>query len=342
MMKSQNGLGREYVRALETYLNDGGEPTLSCAYELGRRALGNGLGILEVASLHHDALSEIVPSRAPLQGAELTAFAGDFFRELLSPFEMTLRGYRDASEQLRQLSADLVRQKQTIELVNKELESFSYSVSHDLRAPLRAIDGFSQALLEDYEATLDDRGKKYLRSLSQAAQRMSQLLDDLLGLARVSRGELSRIEVDLTGIAQRVVDELKSGNGRGPVEISIEEGLRAQGDPTLLAVVLQNLLGNAWKFTSKTERARIEFGKEEERDRTVYFVRDNGSGFNSAYARKLFGAFQRLHSSTEFPGTGIGLATVQRVVHRHGGQIWAKGEVNQGATFYFTLNGGRG
>ncbi|MCL5062437.1 MAG: ATP-binding protein [Nitrospirae bacterium] len=220
---------------------------------------------------------------------------------------------------------------------NKELEAFSYSVSHDLRAPLRSIDGFSQALLEDYAERLDEQGRDYLSRVRAASQRMAQLIDDMLKLSRVTRAELRREEMDLSGLAQEIAAEQRRAQPGREVEFAIASGLRAHGDPKLLRIALENLLGNAWKFTGKRSGARIEFGMMHREGEAAYFVRDNGLGFDMAYAGKLFGAFQRLHDSREFPGTGIGLATVQRVIHKHGGRVWAEGEVEKGATFYFTI-----
>lgn len=221
--------------------------------------------------------------------------------------------------------------------VNKELEAFSYSISHDLRAPLRALDGFSQALLEDYGDRLDAEGQNYLQRIRAASQRMGQLIDDLLDLARLTRSEMQPAPVDLSNLAQQVTSDLQSMHPERSVEMIIQADMIVHGDTQLLRVALENLLGNAWKFTSKQPDAQIKFGMTAENGQRVYYVKDNGVGFNMAYADKLFGAFQRLHGATEFEGTGIGLATVQRVVHRHGGQIWAESEVNRGATFYFTL-----
>ena len=220
---------------------------------------------------------------------------------------------------------------------NRELEAFAYSVSHDLRAPLRSIDGFSRIMLEDYAAKLDDEGRDSLQRIRAAAQRMAHLIDDLLGLSRVSRAELHRERVDLSVLAREVAVELQRSEPGRAVELVMSEGVVAYGDPALLRVVLENLLGNAWKFTGRCAHPRVEFGTVQVDGQTNYFVRDNGAGFDPAYAGKLFGAFQRLHSSKDFPGTGIGLATVQRIIHRHGGRVWAEGEVNKGATFHFNL-----
>ena len=249
---------------------------------------------------------------------------------------------RRRAEDDRRMKAELERQvaERTTELnaANKELEAFSYSVSHDLRAPLRSIDGFSQAVLEDYAGRLDDQGRDYLSRVRAATQHMGHLIDDLIKLARVARAEMKRETVDLSALAGEVLAELQKRDPDRRVECRIEPGLTAKGDARLLRVALVNLLGNAWKFTGRQPQSRIEFGALRDTDGApAFFVRDNGAGFDMTYADKLFGAFQRLHTSHEFPGTGVGLATVQRIVHRHGGRVWAEGAVGKGATFYFTL-----
>jgi signal transduction histidine kinase len=248
---------------------------------------------------------------------------------------------QEAEEEIRRLNAELEQRitERTAELVaaNKELEAFSYSVSHDLRAPLRSIDGFSQALLEDYTDKLDAQGKDYLQRVRVASQRMAALIDDLLNLARVTRHEMRRETVDMSALAWMIAQDLKRRDPGRKVEFVIAEGVRAHGDAHLLRVVLENLIGNAWKFSRKHSTARIELGVKEQESKSAYFVRDDGAGFDMAYADKLFGPFQRLHGMTEFEGTGIGLATVQRTIHRHGGRVWAESAVEQGATFYFTL-----
>jgi light-regulated signal transduction histidine kinase (bacteriophytochrome) len=230
--------------------------------------------------------------------------------------------------------------KAAAEGASKELEAFSYSVAHDLRAPLRSIDGFSQAILEDSADRLDADGRRYLKHVRESAQQMGALIDDLLNLSRVTRAELRRERVDLSELARSVLEGLRESQPERQVEEVIQDGLVAQADPRLLDVALTNLLGNAWKFTGKRAAARIEFGAGAGERPPVYFVRDNGAGFDGKYADKLFGVFQRLHAAHEFEGTGIGLVTVQRIVQRHGGRVWAEGEVNRGATFYFTLEEG--
>lgn len=252
--------------------------------------------------------------------------------------------YKKVEDEILQLNANLERQveKRTIELqaTNNELEAFSYSVSHDLRAPLRSIDGFSQALLEDYAGSLDDQAKGYLSRVRAATQRMGLLIDDMLTLSRVTRVEMRREIVDLGALAAEVLAELQQNEPERKVVWHIDSGMTAVGDPHLLRVMLFNLLGNAWKFTGKTANARIEFGAAHNDNGAMeYFVRDNGAGFDMTYAGKLFNAFQRLHRADEFHGTGIGLATVKRIIHRHGGQVRGAGVSGKGATFYFTLPG---
>jgi len=252
--------------------------------------------------------------------------------------EELLRSELQASEarSARQVAETKAAVADELERKNRELEAFSYSVSHDLRAPLRSIDGFSQALLEDYADRLDDEGRKYLGLVRASAQRMGALIDDLLDLSRVSRAELVREQVDLTGLARAVAEELRRRDPERTVAISIQDGLVVEADGRLVRVLLENLLGNSWKFTSKTADARIELGARQA-EGGVCFVRDNGAGFDMAYAEKLFNPFQRLHAESDFPGTGIGLATVSRIVDRHGGRVWAEGAVGRGATVFFSL-----
>ncbi len=252
---------------------------------------------------------------------------------------------RRAEEEVLRLNAELetrVDQRTTeLQSTNAELEAFCYSVSHDLRAPLRSIDGFSQALLEDFPADVPDEARRYLSRIRASTQRMGQLIEDLLNLSKVSRGELQRREVDVSEIARQVIGELQQREPAREVEVSVWDGMQANVDPRLLRAALENLIGNAWKFSARAEQGRIEVGLLRDGPEAKFFVRDNGAGFDMRYAGKLFGAFQRLHSASEYQGTGIGLATVQRIVHRHGGRIWADAKPGKGAVFFFTLVPGK-
>ena len=220
---------------------------------------------------------------------------------------------------------------------NKELESFSYSVSHDLRAPLRGIDGFSNALLEDYGDKLDENAQDYLNRIRKSSHLMSQLIDGMLQISRISRVDMHLDKVDLSAIVRPIVEEMKQSKPERNAEFAISPEIVVIGDKVLLEALMRNLLENAWKFTAKCQQTMIEFGMTLKENLPVYYVRDNGIGFDMKYGDKLFIPFSRLHSRDDFPGTGIGLANVQRIIHRHGGRIWAEGEVGKGATFYFTL-----
>jgi PAS domain S-box-containing protein len=282
-------------------------------------AFGN---VFELIALHRDGHEFPIE----LSLARWDDPPGRFFTAIIR--DITERRRRD--EELRAINAQL-------ELTNQELETFSYSVSHDLRAPVRAIDGFSAILEEDYGDRLDERGRDCLSRVRAAAQRMYTIIDALLILSRVTREEMRHDVIDLSALARSVATELQRSDPGRNVEFIITPGIIGVGDGSLVRVALENLIGNAWKFTSRKEKARIEFGAMERQGTTVYFVRDNGAGFDMAYVDKLFGAFQRLHTTEEFPGTGIGLPTVQRIVRRHGGIVSAEAEIDRGAMFCFTL-----
>lgn len=366
---ARDDLEKRYAALLREYVS-GTSEALTRADVLGSEALAAGVSVLDLVMLHHEALQAIhvgAPGEAPS-----ILLAGRFLSESLSPFERALRALEenprplglaetqagrdsdlersrdhlnalldasvaiDVTEHRRSEEA-VLRAKAAADSASRELESFSYSVAHDLREPLRSIDGFSQALLEDCAEQLDEQGAKYLCYVRESAQRMGQMIDDLLSLSRVSRGEIQVARVDLSALACRIAERLKETESMRDVEFVIEDGVTAAGDARLLQIALENLLDNAWKFTSKRPRARIEFGRMRLDDRSVNFVRDNGAGFDMTRAPKLFGPFRRLHSASEFPGRGIGLAIVERIVRRHGGRVWAEAAVDVGATLYFTL-----
>lgn len=262
-------------------------------------------------------------------------------RRYFSRMEKAITELSRAEKELQQLNANLEQRVQArtaeLEAANQELDSFSYSVSHDLRAPLRIIDGFSQALLEDYAQILDEQGQDYLHRIRAGTQRMGKLIDDLLLLSKVNRKDLSPQKVDLSALVRECVQELRQREPQRKIQLNITPDLQAWGDPSLLYIALRNLLENAWKFTAHKEQAWIEFGLDYLDSQPIYFIRDNGVGLDMTYADKLFQAFQRLHASSDYPGSGIGLATVARIIRRHQGQIWAQAEVDKGAKFSFTL-----
>jgi PAS domain S-box-containing protein len=253
-------------------------------------------------------------------------------------FDRDISERKKAGDEITTLNRNLQQHLQELRVTNKELEAFTYSVSHDLRAPLRSIKGFSSFLLHDYQASLDDRGKQYLDRVIQNTIRMDRLIEDLLHLSRISRHQLERVEIDMSRIVHELALELRNGQPARAVSLDIREGLRVKADPRLIRLALGNLLNNAWKFTSKTESPRIEFGVCSRDGMAAYFLRDNGAGFDHDYADKLFLPFHRLHSEQEFEGNGIGLAIVDRVIRKHRGRVWAEGRPDEGAVFYFTLH----
>jgi len=291
---------------------------------------------LENANIHKDGHVVILST----SGSPLLDAKGNLMGYRGADTDITQR--KQGEEEIKRINAELEQRVHErtfqLETINKELESFSYSVSHDLRSPLRSIDGFSNLLLKNYSNLLDDQGKDYFQRVMKASRRMGLLIDDLLKLSRFTRIEMKRGITNLSSIAESIVEEFKSADPERQVNIVIQPGMIANADSDLIQNALQNLFDNAWKYSKNKADAKIEFGAMEKDGDTVYYVRDNGAGFDMKYVDKLFSAFQRLHSDDEFEGTGIGLATVSRIIHRHGGKIWAEGAVNSGATFYFTLN----
>ena len=276
------------------------------------------------AKRHRATAEEIELLQALADSTSIAIEAADLFANL--------------ERKVAERTAEVARRNTELEVLNKELEAFSYSVAHDLRSPLITIDGFTQVLLENTVDLLDEPNRKHLERITTAVRRMHRLINDLLGLSKIVRAPLHNDTVDLSRVAREIIRNLHESAPARIADFTIAEGMVVQGDPGLLRIVLENLLSNAWKFTARQERAQIEFGTGADREgRTVYFVRDNGAGFDPKYAAKLFSPFQRLHSEAQFAGTGIGLATAQRIVHRHGGEIWAESAVNSGAGFYFTL-----
>lgn len=272
--------------------------------------------------------------------AELEERVNERTRQLTEANKALLEEIRQraaAQEEITWLNEDLQRRSLALELANRELEAFSHSVSHDLRAPLRHIEGFSRLLLEEYTDRLDQHAMDYLNRISRSSERMSALIEDLLKLSKVSRSEINQQMVNLTRLAREIISELQDANPERKVTFKVDDDMTVWGDSHLLRVMLTNLLENAWKYTSTSDNVLIEFGCGEKDGEKVWFVRDNGVGFDMTYADRLFGTFKRLHSAREFEGTGIGLATVQRIINRHEGRIWGEGVIGLGATFYFTL-----
>jgi light-regulated signal transduction histidine kinase (bacteriophytochrome) len=337
-MSSRPPADLDYAASLRAYLEEPGESALKAAYELGRAAIDHGAGVIDIVGAHAEAVGSILDGSA---ADAISARSIPFLVECLAPLEMAHRGFMEANRALQTLNADLelrIRERtRRLEEANKELESFAYSVSHDLRAPLRAIDGFSQTVLEDCAPLLDDAGRFAIERVRANAVRMGRLIDDMLHLARISHGELSPGPTDLGALARQIVAELREQQPDRNLDVRIAGGLVADVDPDFIRIALANLLSNAFKFTGGQTAPRIDFASEMRDGEVVYYVRDNGAGFDMAYAEQVFHPFERLHSQDEFPGTGIGLATVQRVIRRHGGRIWADAAIGRGATFFFTL-----
>ena len=313
----------------------GEQVTLSDAVLLGESAVIDDAELLAENFGKGDAWQTMLRLRVGADSVFLLLSSQPLRSDLpfTSMFDPVLRNFTRVLELCRANEAHM----EELEMANRELEAFCYSVSHDLRAPLRGIDGFSQALLEDCGDQLPGDGRDYLDRVRNGVQRMGALIDDLLHLSHTTQAPMQHKVVDMTAMANEIVGELRDAEPDRQVEVHIADGMKAHGDPALLHLALANLLGNAWKYTGKRERAVIEFGLSREDGESLFYVRDNGAGFDMRYADMLFQPFQRLHKTDEFSGTGIGLATVQRVIQRHGGRIWAEAEVDKGASFFFTL-----
>lgn len=331
MTPSADALLEEFTRLLAPISRAADEGALERGYELGRKAVEEKIGLLEVLDAYHRALAKRLAPVAP--GADRLAQAtGELLTASVAPYEMTHRGYQETVARLQKANHDL-------SAANDELEAFSYTASHDLRAPLRSIAGFSKILLSRYAGVLDADGRDMLERVAASAQKMDQLIEGLLRLSRLGRAAMKPGTVDLSALAGDILAELRRSAPERRVDAVVEAGLRVQGDLELLRAAMTNLLSNAWKFTARKPEAHIEFGCQNRPGSRVFFVRDDGAGFDMQGAAKLFAPFQRLHAQTEFSGTGIGLTTVRRIIARHGGAIWAEGEVGRGAVFYFTLDG---
>lgn len=307
--------------------------------------LMTGIGIYGALSGSYAAYPGLTPAESLIRlQASLAFFAVPnlVFAAAILQLERSRREIQDShsllDSRVRERTTELAAAKEAAETALKELEAFSYSVSHDLRAPLRAVDGFSQAIIEDYGDRLDQIGRDHLQRVREGCQQMGILIDDLLGLSRLARSRLQSERVDLSELAREIAGSMDQRYPNRRVAFEVKDGLMTSGDPGLLRIALDNLLDNAWKFTSRTEHAHVYFGGAAQNGAPTYFVKDDGAGFDPAFSSKLFNPFQRLHTTEEFPGNGIGLATVHRIVQRHGGKVWAEGAVGRGATFYFSLD----
>jgi light-regulated signal transduction histidine kinase (bacteriophytochrome) len=303
-----------------------------------QRTMGIAAVASSVALLVASAGFVMYEQRKDTDLASILGFiAIDVFAALVVALSLAFVIQRIVSEPVEQLQDALKKRSADAEAASRELSAFSYSVSHDLRAPLRTVDGFSEALIEDFRDTLGDQGVDYLNRIRGAAERMDVLIKSLAELAQISRSELRRERVDLSGIAASIATELKAADPKRDVQFSIEPGPSIEGDPRLLKIALEHLLGNSWKFTSKHPAAKIEVGTEQQNGHRLFYVRDDGAGFDSTFADKMFAPFQRFHPVKEFEGTGIGLAIVQRIIHSHEGKVWAVGEVEKGTTIYIEI-----
>lgn len=341
----RDSLLHDYRRSLCDYLDHGGEDELTHAYDIGRVAVGRGLGVVEVALLHLSVVSELALSNTPAREHR----SAQFLAEMLAPFELTHRGFREANQRLAQLNQQLLDKNRELERsahelslangrareANRELEAFSHSVAHDLRSPLNAVIGFAELLAQHQTEPVM---LEFAEEIVKAGRGMNRLIETLLEFAHGARGEIQKTQVDLSQIAERVLSRLRLQGAYTRAQVRIQPALHASADPALIEIALTNLLSNALKYSARRDEPRIELGRlAAEAPTQVFFIRDNGAGFDMAEAGQLFSAFQRLRTAQPFEGHGVGLATVQRIIHRHGGDIWAKAVVDQGATFFFTL-----
>jgi signal transduction histidine kinase len=340
MSGTVGALDREYILALEKYLQSGDETALNSAYELGRRAMNGGFGVLDMAIVHRAAVDAlIVPAPAADRGM-FAHRAADFFHELLSPFEMSLRGYRAANDELQRLNDDLRRQKEAVETANMELESFSYSVSHDLRAPLRAMYGNATALLEDCSGSFDEPCRKYAERIISASERMDTLIQDLLAYSRLTREEIVHLPVELSRVVAEARVQTEETLRESGAELKIDEPLPAvAGHWPVLVQVVTNLLTNAVKFMAPGVVPRVHIWAERRGSRVRLWVEDNGIGIAPEHRERIFKIFERLHSITTYPGTGIGLAIVRKGIERMGGKTGVESELDKGSRFWIELPG---
>jgi|GEM_PF-6854340 len=336
MREEEKQISAAYSSIFDSFLSRPDEAALVKGYELGRKAVEEHLGLLQIVDIYHKALNENLKRLSP-ESANMVVKFGELLSAGLAPFEMTHQGYQESVTNLQRLNRELELRTAELAAKNEELQAFSYSVSHDLRSPLRAISGFTKILLKDHAAEFSDETKTLFARVMAAVEQMSQLIEGLLLLAQIGRKELAYDEINLTEMVQQILTELQEATPERKVSVSVAAGAQVKGDASLVRAAMTNLLSNAWKFTAKKADAKIEFGMMSYEGKPVYYVKDNGAGFNMAYADKLFGAFQRLHAKEEFPGTGVGLATVQRIIRRHNGRIWVEAEEGKGATFYFLL-----
>ena len=316
-----------YRNSLRDCLNGAGEFALKRGYELGRQAMLEGLGVMDILSAQRKALLGLLATAGTVKDCiHLAQISQDLLTECLAPFELTHRGFLEAESLNNQLEA-----------ANKQLESFSYSVSHDLRAPLRAIDGYSRMILRREEKNFDAETQRQFNTIRSNVETMGHLIDDLLAFSRLGKKEMTKTSLDMDWMIRDVWQNLLTIHPDRNMTLHAEGIRPGMGDRSLIREVFSNLLGNAVKFTRTREVTRIEVESRDQDNETIYSIRDNGIGFDMQYHDKLFGVFQRLHSASEYEGTGIGLALVNRIIHRHGGRVWAEGRVGEGAAFFFTL-----